>query len=119
MAALFAVHSSLHRFAVFTLPTARALLAGLGAVVVGLAAGAVAPVDCPRHSAMKIFLVFPLAWMDALLAVHSSLHCFAVFCWAAVGTDASPSMTAEQIRTANRRSIVDLLHMTHFRMKVM
>jgi len=63
MAALLVVHSSLHCFAVFTLPAAPgALVGGLGAAVVaGLGAAAGAAVACPRHSALKTFLVFPLA----------------------------------------------------------
>jgi hypothetical protein len=64
MAALFAVHSSLHCFAVFTLEAGAgaAVLEGLGAAVVaGLDAGVAPPVLCARHSATKTFFVLPLA----------------------------------------------------------
>src|ERR1700688_2109687 len=52
--------------------------------------------------------------MAALLAVHSSLHCLAVFCWAAAGIAAKPSIAAEQTRMTNRRPIVDLPLTTSF-----
>jgi hypothetical protein len=69
-AAFLAVHSSLHSLAVFCWP-------------VPAPGGVTAATDAavPRHSAMKSFLVFPLAWSAAFLAVHSSLHSLAVFCW--------------------------------------
>jgi hypothetical protein len=63
-AALLAVHSSLHCFAVFTFDTGfgAAVLEGFGAAVVArLGAGAAAPVLCARHSATKTFFVLPLA----------------------------------------------------------
>ena len=95
MVALLAVHSSLHCFAVFTFAAGlgaaflgglgAAVVAGLGAavgpaVVAGFGAAAGAAVACPRHSVTNTFLVFPLDWIVDLLAVHSSLHCLAVFC---------------------------------------
>jgi hypothetical protein len=60
MAALFAVHSSLHCFAVFTLAAGlgAAVPGGFGAALLGFGAAAV---TCPRHSATKAFFVFPLA----------------------------------------------------------
>src|SRR5215831_20896837 len=41
----------------------------------------------PRHSATNTRLVLPLAWIAALSAVHSSLHCLPVFCCATADGD--------------------------------
>jgi hypothetical protein len=109
MVVLLAIHSSLHCFAVLTFAAGLGATvgAGLGALAVGLAAGAAPLAACPRHSATNAFFVFPLAWMAALFAVHSSLHCLTVFCCAAAGMNASASIVAEQIRTPTRRSIAE------------
>src|SRR5262245_44606652 len=47
----------------------------------------------PRHSATNARLVLPLAWMEALLAAQSLLHCLAVFGSAIADCDKASSPT--------------------------
>src|SRR5262245_64056249 len=63
------------------------------------AAGARATTGTPRHSATNTRLVLPLAWMEALFAAHSSLHCLTLFCCAVAGWDkpTSPANAAHAI----------------------
>jgi hypothetical protein len=86
---LFAFHCCSHAFA----ETFDPVLAGV------VFAGAVAVGPTPRHSAMKSFFFFPLAWMEVFSDFQRYSHAFAV-CWASAGTrdrDTNPAINAMPI----------------------
>src|SRR5215831_16292216 len=63
----------------------------------------------PRHSATNTRLVLPLAWIAALSAVHSSLHCLAVFCCATADGDRATNASDAAHSTAVK--IVFIVHL--------
>jgi predicted tellurium resistance membrane protein TerC len=80
---LFALHSAAHALKVLAERVRGAAAGGFGvsagvAFAAGAAEGSVDSVSA-RHSVMKSFFFFPLAWMVALLAFHSSSQALTVF----------------------------------------
>src|SRR5262249_33372892 len=72
------------------------------------AAGCGAATAPPRHSPTNTRLVLPLAWIAALPAVHSSLHCLAVFCCATADGDRNTNASDAAHSTAGK--IVFIAH---------
>src|SRR5262245_51215653 len=114
MAARLAVHSALHCLTVFCFADAlvgEGCRAGAAACDGCCAVGAAFAAVPPRHSAMKSRFFFPLASMAARLAVHSALHCLAVFCCAnaVAGKAKRPANAPQAANTHHFRLMFNLL----------